>query len=115
MSDIRLTQDAEYLLCELYNAYRIRRKNGMTSDNAKHFGGSAAIQSEFIQQWPKNDIDEAARELSRSGMLGCQFGDNTIPNCWLLPDGIIYMEHRFGDKMDQLIQRIASLRAAIFG
>lgn len=45
MSDVRLTQDAEYLLCELYNAYRTRRKNGETSDLAKQFGGSAAIQA----------------------------------------------------------------------
>ena len=115
MTDVRLTQDAEYLLCELYNAYRMRRKNGMTSDKAKLFGGSTAIQSEFIQQWPTNDIDEAARELSRSGMLNCQFGDNTVLNCWLLSDGIIYMEHRFGDKLDRLAQRIAALRAAIIG
>lgn len=115
MSDIRLTQDAEYLLCELYEAYRTRRKDGMTSDKAKLFGGSTAIQSEFIQQWPTNDIDEAARELSRSGMLKCHYGDNTVLNCWLLSDGITYMEHRFGDKLDQLVQRIAALRAAIFG
>jgi hypothetical protein len=115
MSDIRLSQDAEYLLCELYTAYRIRRKNGMTSDKAKLFGGSKAIQTEFIQQWPTNDIDEAARELHRCGMLLCGYGDNSIRNCVLLSNGIVYMEHHFGDKLDQLIQRIAALRAAIFG
>lgn len=115
MTDIRLTQDAEYLLCELYNAYRIRRKDGVTSDKAKRFGGSKFIQEMLIPQWPTNDIDEAARELSRSGMVKCQYGDNTVLHCWLLPDGIIYMEHRFGDKLDQLVQRITALRAAIFG
>lgn len=115
MTNIRLTQDAEYLLCELYNAYRMRRKDGMTNDKAKCFGGSTSIQEELIPQWPTNDIDEAARELSRSGMLKCQYGDNTVLNCWLLSDGIIYMEHRFSDKLDQLVQRITALRTAIFG
>ena len=115
MTAIRLPQDAEYLLCELYNAYRTRRKNGMTSDKAKLFGGSKSIQSEFVQQWPTNDIDEAARELSRSGMVKCVYGDNTVSRCILLSDGIIYMEHRFGDKLDQLVQRIAALRTAIIG
>lgn len=115
MSDVRLTQDAEYLLCELYNAYRMRRKNGETSDRAKQFGGSAAIQAQYIQQWPANDIDEAARELHRNGMVKCGYGDNTVIHCWLLSDGIVYMEHRFGDKLDLLLQRIATLRTIIFG
>lgn len=116
MSDIRLTQDAEYLLCELYNAYRMRRKDGMTSDKAKCFGGSTSIQEELIPQWQTNDIDEAARELSRKGMISCLFADNTLyANCVISDDGIVYMEHRFGDKLDQLIQRIAALRTAIFG
>jgi hypothetical protein len=48
-------------------------------------------------------------------MLKCHYGDNTVLNCWLLSDGITYMEHRFGDKLDQLVQRIAALRTTIFG
>ncbi len=115
MPEIRLTQDAEYLLCELYNAYRMRRKNGAPSDEAKLFGDSTTIQEEYIQQWPTDDIDEASRELSRKGMLKCLYGDDTLLNCYLLPDGIVYMEHRFGDNFDKLVQRIASLRVALFG
>ncbi len=74
MPEIRLTQDAEYLLCELYNAYRMRRKNGVPSDEAKLFGDSTTIQEEYIQQWPTDDIDEASRESSRKGMLKCLYG-----------------------------------------
>lgn len=48
-------------------------------------------------------------------MVKCGFADNTVTLCWLLSDGIVYMEHRFGDKLDQLLQRIATLRAILFG
>lgn len=115
MSEIRLTQDAEFLLCILYNAYRARRKNGEPSGDAKHFGGSDDIQEDYAPEWPTYDIDEAAHELEDAGMLECLFGDLELCQCRILPDGIIYMENRYGDKLDRLIHRIASLRSIIIG
>lgn len=113
--DTRLTQDADYLLCILYKAYRERRKVGEPSGEAKFFGGSEEIQAEYAPEWPTHDIDEAAEELQEAGMLDCLYGDLELCECKLLPDGIIYMEHRFGDKLDRLVQRIAMLRSIILG
>lgn len=115
MSEIQLTQSADYLLCALYEAYRTRHKNGESISDAKVFGGSEIIQKEYCPEWPTTDITEAARELERCGMLNCFCPDNGLENCQLLPSGIAYMEHRFGAKFDQLIQRIATLRAAVIG
>lgn len=113
--EIRLTDDADYLLCILYDAYRFRRKNGESSLDARLFGGSECIQQDYIQQWPTDDIDDAASELCKNGLVNCLFADNTLVELALERDGIAFMEHRFGDKFDKLAQRIASLRNIFFG
>lgn len=112
---VRLTQDAEYLLCTLYQAYTLRRKNGESIEDAKFFDGSEYIQATYIQTWPTDDIDEAARELHRKGLMCNLFSDDSLNIGALSDDGIMYMEHRFGDSYDQLVGRIAALRTAIFG
>lgn len=115
MLDVRLTQDADYLLCVLYDAYRQRCKNGISRYDAKFFGNSESIQEEYIQQWSTDDIDEVARELFRQGMIECQFGDDTVCAIFLLDDGLVYMENRFSDNFDKLTQRLSALRSIIFG
>lgn len=113
--DVILTQDAEYLLCELYSAYVASRKNGEASETARFFGSSERIQADYIQTWPTHDIDDAARALERKGMLIAQFADNALNESYLSDDGIAYMEQRFGNKLDKLLQRIATLRTALLG
>lgn len=113
MNDILLTNDADFLLCILYDAYRQRRKNGMSIRNARLFGGSESVQQEFAQTWPTDDIDEAAWALARKGLVKTFNADNTIWGIVLCDDGIAYMEQRFGDKFDKLLDRIAKLRTII--
>lgn len=114
-AEIRLTDDAEYLLCVLYDAYRLRRKNGESSFDSRFFGDSECIQEEYIPQWSTDDIDDTARELSRNGLVACLFANDTVAELALEREGISLMEHRFGDKLDKLTQRIASLRGILFG
>lgn len=77
-AEIRLTDDADYMLCVLYDAYKFRRKNGESSFESRLFGGSECIQRDYIQQWPTDDIDDAARELSEKGLASCLFADNAL-------------------------------------
>lgn len=114
-TEIRLTDDADYVLCVLYDAYKTRRKNGESSFESRLFGSSECIQEDYIQQWPTDDIDDAARELSEKGLASCLFADNALAEFALERDGIAFMEHRFGDRLDNLSQRIAALRSMIFG
>lgn len=114
--EIELTQDAEYLLCVLYNAYVTRRKNGESSRDAKLFGGSEQIQEDYIQEWPTDDIDDAAIALYEKGMLDALFSEGgELFESSLANDGIAYMEHQFGNKFDKLAQRLATLRTVLFG
>lgn len=110
-----LSDDADYLLCVLYSEYRQRRKNGELARKAKRFGSSEKTQSELMPDWPTDDIDEAAFELKRKGMMSVLGADGVAYDCALTSDGISYMEHRFSDKFDKLTQRIATLRAILFG
>ena len=114
-NELRLTDDADFLLCTLYDAYRFRRKNGESSLESRCFGDSECIQEEYISQWSIDDIDDAARELSDKGLASCLFANNTLAEFAIERDGIAFMEHRFGDKLDILTQRIASLRNILFG
>lgn len=113
MSDILLTNDADFLLCTLYDAYRQRRRNGASIRDARLFGGSETIQQEFAPTWPTDDIDEAAWALARKGLVETSDADDTIWAVILCDDGIAYMEQRFGDKLDKLLDRIAKLRSII--
>lgn len=116
MQEIRLTNEAELLLCVLYNAYTSRRKDGMVRTAAKNFGSSQRIQEEWLPQMPLEDIDDAARELKRKGLFTFIGADDTVyADAKLTEEGIIYMEHETGDKLDQFLERIATLRKIIFG
>lgn len=113
--EIKLTNDAEYLLCELYSAYKMRRKNGVSSFDAKLFGDPEVLQEELCPTWPTGDIEEAARELSRAGLVKCLFANDTFSCLALDSSGVALMEHHFADKLDKLASRISTLRSILFG
>ena len=116
MQEIRLTQEADLLLCVLYNAYTARRKDGVSRTNARQFGSSQRIQEELLPQMALEDIDDAARDLSKKGLFAFLPADNTVyADAHLTEDGIIYMEHETSDKFFHLMERIANLRTSLFG
>lgn len=116
MSEIRLAQDADYLLCVLYDAYRDRRKVGEFAEDAVRFGGSEEIQAKYIPEWPTNDIDHAARILNKKGFLDCFFADDVLYGyCAISDDGLTYMENRFTDRLHGFAQHLSTLRTIIFG
>lgn len=116
MQNIRITQDAELMLCILYGEYKVRRKEGMSRSDARNFGSSQNIQDKYIKQWPIQDIDDAAVELRDNGLFQFLWADNTVyADAKLTNEGITYMENLFGEKFDALTKRIATLRAIIFG
>ena len=115
MNKIRLTRDADFLICVLYDAYCQRRKNGESRFDAKIFGGSDDVQTDYVQSWSTDDIDDAARELDRNDLVSCVYGDDTVCNILLQDEGISYMENRFGDNMEKLVNRLADLRRLILG
>lgn len=113
-SEIRITDDADYLLCVLYDEYRNRRKNGASSLDAKVFFDAESIQSNYMPDGATDDIDEAARELSRHDLADCLFADDSLQILALSNEGISLMQHRFSDKLESLSARITFLRSLFF-
>ena len=111
MKNIRLTDEADLMLCTLYKAFKDNRANGEDRYEARIFGGSETLQILYFQSWPIGDIDDIAWELSKNKLLTVNNGDNSVQDCALTTDAISYMEHRFGDKLEALLQRITALRA----
>ena len=111
----RLSNDADFLLCVLYDAYRQRRKNGESAFDARIFGDPEDIQESYFPTWPTDDIVDAAFELSRAGFVVYAPGDDAFDTLVLERSGISMMEHRFGDKIDKLLSRISELRGIFLG
>lgn len=113
MDEIKLTNDADALICVLYKRYIERRKSGKSKASAKCFDGSDYIRSELMPKWSLDDVDETCRELSRAGLLHCEYADDTVWYAVLTDDSIIYMENRFIDGMKSVIAHLQSLREII--
>lgn len=111
MWHLKLTDEADLMLCTLYKAYKNNRANGEDRFNARLFGGSETLQALYFQSWPVGDIDDIAWELAEKGLLSVNNGDNSVQDCALTAEALAYMEHRFGDKLDALLQRITVLRS----
>lgn len=110
MQELQLSDEADLLLCVLYNAYVARRKDGMSRVVARNFGSSQLIQAEHIQQLSLHDIDDAAWELKDHGLFDFLWADSTVySNAHLTTDAVAYMEHKFGDKLNRLLEHITQL------
>lgn len=110
----KLTKNAEYLICLLYKSYREKLKKGISISNAKLFGGSQYIQSNLVPQYSIDDIDEICRELSIAGFLKNFYADNSVYECSLTTDAIIYMENRFVNGLADVLDYIVKIKSALF-
>ena len=100
---IRLTRDADYMVCSLYKEYLSRVKNGSSKSKAKCF-----IKSEINSLVPKvnsDDVGDLAEELKSKGLLSKDILDNVE----FTSDGIIYMENRFLNKADKVLEYLSYL------
>lgn len=113
MSDIKLTKDADAMICVLYKKYLQRRKDGASKCEAKLFSGSEEIHDDLMPKWSFEDVDETCRELSRAGLLDCLFAEDVTEIASLSDAAIIYMENRFKDNVSSLLAHIDSLLSLI--
>lgn len=113
MDQIRLTKEADALICVLYREYLQRRKAGVAKSDAKCFSGASYIHSQLMPKWSFEDIDETCRELSRAGMLNCMYADNVTYFAAISDAGIIYMENRFADGIASVFSHLEKIRTIL--
>lgn len=113
MCEIKLTKDSDYLLCSLYKNYLEKRSNGIPKSQASYAGSSEDMQSNFFPKWCLEDVDETCRELDRAGMLYCLYADNVVYESTLSDQAIIYMENRFENKVNRVLDYILKIKSMI--
>lgn len=109
-----MKNDAEYLLCILYKEYTERRNEGKSKRESSHFGSSKNVYETFFGEWGLEDLDDTLRELHRLEYVSCFYASGTIYEFSLTSAGIEYMEKRFKNKFDYLIDTISKLKSIIF-
>lgn len=108
--DMKLTKDSDALICLLYKYYCQKCKGGTSKSEAKFLGSSKVIQKTIAPKWSFDDVDETCRELSRAKLLECFYADDVVYESWLSDNGIIYMENRFKDGLDSVLEYLDKIK-----
>ena len=111
MSNITLSKDADYLICIIYKYYLELRDNGFSKSEAKNFDSIDNIHG-LIPQISLDDIYETCLELANKSLLiqKKKYISEEYSRFSLSDDGIIYMENRFSNKIDKIIDYISKLK-----
>lgn len=110
MSNLKLSKDADALICLIYKHYLDLRNDGISKSEAKLLGSSENLNTIIIPEWSFDDVDDTCRELDRANFLSIIYASDTCSEIFLTDDGIVYMENRFQDKIKNLIDYIAVIK-----
>lgn len=105
--EITLTKDSEKLICLMYKDYLEKRKTGLSKSDANYFDNSHVIHEKLLPNWIFKDVNDICRELSRAGMIRCEWADNIAIYISISDMGIAYMENRFKNGLNQVIDFVA--------
>lgn len=111
----KLTNEADFLLCLLYEQYTKNRKEGQSRFDAKIIGGPEFVQEHSAPTWPTHDIADAACELWRQGYAVCLAGDDEVDCIALADEGVAYVEERFRGNREKLFAHITALGRLVLG
>ena len=97
-----ISKDADKTICIIYKEYLTRRKSSLPKQQASRF------EIEELQALMKNEIREDIFEYLRELKLN-NFIDHYDLNggFHLSSNGIVYMEQRFGKKVDKIIDHLS--------
>ena len=112
--EFKLTKDSDFLICLLYKEYKRKLKEGVDKSKAKSMGSSKEIHESLIGKWSFENVEETCRELSRVDFLEVFYADGTFYTVDLTDDAIIYMENRFSNGLQGVLDRIEQLKNIIF-
>ncbi|MDT6953537.1 MULTISPECIES: hypothetical protein [Companilactobacillus] len=108
-----LTNDAKYLLSNMYKLYLERVNNGSTKKAANNFGNSYTIKEDVLSGENINDVDIYAKELSTKGFLITSTASDIVWTSSLSSDALAFMEHKFGNNVKAVAKGIFELAKLI--
>lgn len=107
--DTHLTKDTDKILCKIYKRYLELRKSGSSKIEATTFLESEAVRIELMPEINKDDFSCAIRELHK--VFGIKVF--TAGGFVLNDQVIIYMENRFPEGLNQVLEWLAKIKNAI--
>ena len=113
MAEIKLTKDADALVCALYRSYLEKRNQGQSKADAKWTGSASKIQNEIVPRWTLPDVEETCWELKRAGFLKTLDADNTVYDSSLTDESIIYMENRFKNGLSEFLGYLEQIKSIL--
>lgn len=109
-----LTNDAKFLLSEMYADYISRRKNGTPKQEAVKFKSAQSIHESIMKDWSLEDTTFTCKELLDSGLITATFIDGYIfTNIHLTTIAIAKMESKFKDKVDEVLDYAGKVKSLI--
>lgn len=112
--EIELTKHSDAIICTLYKAYLERRKDKKTINESRRFGSAKDVHREYFSEWLFDDIETGCYELKQKSLIQAICADGTIVRMSLSDEGLLYMENRFKNKINNVVnylKDIASLLA----
>ena len=98
MSAVKLSRDADKFLCVMYREYLTRREHGVPKSEAGEFEEGLWRAFPELKNSISSDMDETVHELNDTGL----FKEDICGNASLTKDGVIYMENRFKNGIQEL-------------
>lgn len=111
--EIQLTKDSDALICLLYKNYLEKRKNGCSRETSKQFNNIPDIKNNFVPNWLEDDVLDCCFELGKAHLITYISADNTAMYIQLTNAGIIYMEGRFENKINYILEYINKIKSII--
>lgn len=109
MSEVKLTKDADKLLCLIYKDYLERRENGLPKLSAKAYPERADWPKSLADQFSAEDVRDTLRELKSNGLIRYYLYGGFA----LTDQAIVYMENRFPNGVAQVLEWMGKIKGAV--
>lgn len=107
--DVKLTKDADRLLCLIYRDYLERRKDGLSKSSARAYSERTDWPKSLTEQFSVEDIRDTLRELKSVGLVRSY----SYSGFALTDKAIVYMENRFPRGATQVLDWLAKIKSAV--
>ena len=102
---MQLTKEADAVICQIYKTYLELRRSGVPKEQAKSFQENYLIENPYFSSWYE-DADNTLDELHNKELIK----KDIIGNFKLEDEGIIYMENRFVNGLNEVLDFISKIK-----
>lgn len=110
--EIELSKVCDAFICILYKSYLEKRSSGASLEDARSTGNIDELM-QTLPKWSKSDIETCCDDLKKKGLMWYKSGDDTVWDSGLTDNGIIYMENRFKNKVENVIEHVKTIASFI--